>query len=66
MISTATSTGRLHAAFELAARLIVRLQNGLDMKAGILNEMLGRRAAELSKIIGTMIDGYVDPGGPSK
>jgi len=57
---------KVHDVFESAARLIVRLQNGLDMKAGILNEMLGRRAAELSKIIGTMIDGYVDPGGPSK
>ena len=39
----------------------MRLQNGLDMKAGILNEMLGRRASELSKIIGTMIDGYAEP-----
>ena len=44
----------------------MRLQNGLDMKAGILNEMLGRRASELSKIIGTMIDGYVNTGDPSK
>jgi hypothetical protein len=57
---------KLHEVFESAARLIVRLQNGLDMKAGILNEMLGRRASELSKIIGTMIDGYVNTGDPSK
>jgi hypothetical protein len=57
---------KLHEVFEQAARLIVRLQNGLDMKAGILNEMLGRRASELSKIIGTMIDGYVNTEGPSK
>lgn len=49
---------KLHDVFESTARLVVRLQTGLDLKAGILNEMLGRRAAELSKIIGTMIDGY--------
>ena len=57
---------KLHEVFESAARLIVRLQNGIDMKAGILNEMLGRRASELSKIIGTMIDGYANPDGPTK
>jgi hypothetical protein len=57
---------KLHEVFESTARLIVRLQNGIDMKAGILNEMLGRRASELSKIIGTMIDGYANPEGPSK
>ena len=54
---------KLHEIFELTTRLIVRLQNGIDMKAGILNDMLGRRASELSKIIGTMIDGYVNPDG---
>jgi hypothetical protein len=55
-----------HEVFESIARLTVRLQNGLDLKAGILNEMLGRRAAELSKIIGTMIDGYANPDGLGK
>ena len=55
---------KLHDVFESTARLIVRLQNGLDLKAGILNEMLGRRASELSKIIGTMIDGYANVDGP--
>ena len=57
---------KLHDVFESTARLIVRLQNGLDLKAGILNEMLGRRASELSKIIGTMIDGYASGDGPKE
>lgn len=57
---------KLREIFESIARLTVRLQNGLDLKAGILNEMLGRRATELSKIIGTMIDGYANPDGLAK